>query len=65
MDFEKTSSRGVGIEKLTELNYHVWKQKIDLVLTYREVDDVISCKNTLATDTDDPNGCRKTNWPAP
>lgn len=33
------------IEKLTESNYHVWKQKIELVLTYRDVDLVVTEEN--------------------
>ena len=30
------------IEKLSESNYHVWKQKVELILAFRELDDHIS-----------------------
>lgn len=33
------------MEKLTEHNFHVWKQKIDLIIAYREVDHVVSERN--------------------
>jgi hypothetical protein len=29
------------IDKLTASNYHTWKQKIELVLAFRELDDVV------------------------
>jgi coenzyme F420-reducing hydrogenase delta subunit len=31
---------GFKIEKLTASNYHTWKQKIELVLAFRELDEV-------------------------
>ncbi len=34
-------SAGIRIEKLGEHNFHSWKQKIDLVLRHREVDDMV------------------------
>jgi len=33
---------GVTVEKLNEHNFHTWKQKIALVLAYREVDAVLT-----------------------
>jgi hypothetical protein len=32
---------GFKIEKLTASNYHTWKQKIELVLAFRELDEVV------------------------
>ena len=29
------------IEKLTESNFHVWKQKVELILAFREIDEHI------------------------
>lgn len=43
MDSEKFGS--IKIDKLTDSNFHIWKQKIDLILTYREVDEVASQDN--------------------
>ena len=36
------SSGMFKIEKLSESNFHVWKQKVELVLAFRELDDHIS-----------------------
>lgn len=33
---------GFKIEKLGDNNFHVWKQKVELVLAFRELDDVIT-----------------------
>lgn len=30
------------IEKLSDLNFHVWKQRVELVLAFRELDSHIS-----------------------
>eukprot|EP00171_Calliarthron_tuberculosum_P021559 IDg21559t1 len=35
------SSGGIRIEKLSERNFYSWKQKVELVLDHREVDDMI------------------------
>ena len=35
------ASAGIRIEKLNDSNFHSWKQKIELVLGHREVDDMI------------------------
>ena len=35
------SSGMFKIEKLTESNYHVWRQKIELILAFREIDHLI------------------------
>jgi hypothetical protein len=32
---------GFMIDKLTASNYHTWKQKIELVLAFRELDEVV------------------------
>lgn len=39
-------SRGIAVDKLCEPNFHVRKQKINPILTYRKVDHVISPPNT-------------------
>lgn len=33
---------GFKIEKLGDSNFHVWKQKVELVLAFRELDDVVT-----------------------
>ncbi len=38
---DSTTSAGIRIEKLNDNNFHSWKQKIELVLGHREVDDMI------------------------
>ncbi len=38
---EGLTSSGIRIEKLNENNFYSWKQKIELVLGHREVDDMI------------------------
>ncbi len=38
---ESITSSGIRIEKLNERNLHSWRQKIELVLGHREVDDMI------------------------
>ncbi len=38
---DSQSSAGIRIEKLNEINFHSWKQKIELVLGHREVDEII------------------------
>lgn len=45
MDSGKDLAPSVKIEKLDESNFHIWKQKIDLILAYREVDHVVSETN--------------------
>ncbi len=35
------ASAGIRIEKLKEINFHSWKQKIELILGHREVDEMI------------------------
>ena len=41
------------IEKLSESNFHVWKQKVELILAFRELDDHIS-DSAPATLPNDP-----------
>lgn len=41
MDSEKYSRGKMQIEKHNESNFFVWKQKVDLILTYGEVDEVV------------------------
>ena len=38
---ESITSAGVRMEKLNDNNFHSWKQKIELVLGHREVDEMI------------------------
>ncbi len=38
---DSLTSAGIRIEKLNEINFHSWKQKIKLFLGHREVDDMI------------------------
>ncbi len=38
---ESVTSSGIRIEKLSERNFHSWRQKIELVLGHREVNDMI------------------------
>jgi hypothetical protein len=35
------SSGGLKIDKLNISNYHTWKQKIELLLAFRDLDDVV------------------------
>jgi hypothetical protein len=35
------SSGGLKIDKLNNSNYHTWKQKIELFLAFRDLDDVV------------------------
>lgn len=62
MDVDKLGgNRGIAIDKLCESNFHVWKQKINFILTYREVDHVISLPNTHREGTTEhisPRNCR-------
>lgn len=37
MDLEK----GIKIDKINRSNFHIWKPKAELILAYREVDDVV------------------------
>lgn len=46
-------SRGIAIEKPCDSNFHVWKCKTILILTYREVDDNTSLRNTHKEGTDE------------
>ena len=39
---------GFKIDKLTASNYHTWKQKIELVLAFRELNEVVF--NIASTD---------------
>lgn len=42
MEFERESSSGaLHIKKLFEYEYNVWKQKLDLAFSYREIDVAI------------------------
>lgn len=45
MDSEKYSRGKMQIEKHNESNFFVWKQKVDLILTYGEVDEVVQEEN--------------------
>lgn len=36
---------GIKIDKRGDSNYHVWKEKIYLILTYREIDETIAQEN--------------------
>ncbi len=38
---DASGSAGIRIEKLNETNFFSWKQKIELVLGHREVDDMV------------------------
>eukprot|EP00171_Calliarthron_tuberculosum_P023136 IDg23136t1 len=38
---DSTTSAGIRMEKLNDLNFHSLKQKIELVLGHREVDEMI------------------------
>ncbi len=38
---DSLSSSGIRLEKLSDSNFHSWKQKIEIVLGHREVDDMI------------------------
>jgi hypothetical protein len=35
------SSGGCKVDKLNDNNYHTWKQKIELLLAFRDLDDVV------------------------
>lgn len=37
MDLEK----GIKIDKINRSNFHIWNPKAELILAYREVDDVV------------------------
>lgn len=50
MDYDKS---GIKIDKLNRSNYHIWKQKIELILAHREVDDVVDELNPFSP-TKDP-----------
>ena len=39
---ESGSGGGIKIDKLMETNFHSWKQKVELVLAFRDVEDAIS-----------------------
>ena len=39
---ESGSGGGIKIDKLMESNFHSWKQKVELVLAFRDVEDAIS-----------------------
>lgn len=41
------------IEKLSESNFHVWKQKVELILAFRELDDHIG-DSASASPREDP-----------
>ena len=43
---------GFKIEKLGDNNFHVWKQKVELVLAFRELEDFIT-EQTPPTDSDE------------
>lgn len=45
MDADKLTSSGIKVEKLNENNFHIWKQKINLVLMYRDVDHVVKTQD--------------------
>ncbi len=55
---EAITSSGIRIEKLNENNFHSWKQKMELVLGHREVDDMIDSILCLAR-PDDPDKLQK------
>lgn len=40
-EMDSNTSSGIRIEKLDETNFYSWKQKIELVLGYKEVDEMI------------------------
>lgn len=51
MESDKFGPSGaLQIEKIFDYNYHVWKQRIELVLAYREVDDAIFKENAFQRD---------------
>jgi len=43
---------GIKIDKLTETNFHEWRQRIKMVLALRDVDDLLDadCKPADAED---------------
>lgn len=48
MDIEKLGRcRGIAIDNLRNFDFHVWKPKFNLILTYREVGHVILQSNRL------------------
>lgn len=42
------SGGGIEIEKLNNTNYQLWKQKTELVLTYREAEKIVQKENPQA-----------------
>lgn len=46
------SSSGFKIEKLSDSNYHVWKQKIELVLAFRELSDHLESRPVPTNNAD-------------
>eukprot|EP00171_Calliarthron_tuberculosum_P021161 IDg21161t1 len=41
---DSISSSGIRMEKLNDSNFYCWRQKIELVLGHREVDDMIDAR---------------------
>eukprot|EP00171_Calliarthron_tuberculosum_P000991 IDg991t1 len=53
---DSTSSAGIRMEKLNDSNFHSWKQKIELVLGHREVEQMIDrrlCPDKPPEDTEE------------
>lgn len=46
------ASGGLKIEKLLESNFHIWKQKIDLGLAFRELSDHLEDRPPLSNADD-------------
>ncbi len=38
---DHSGSGGIRVEKLNDINFHSWRQKMELVLGHREVDDMV------------------------
>lgn len=46
------NNSGFNTEKLTDSNYHVWKQKIELVLAFRERSDHLENRSGPSNNAD-------------
>ncbi len=38
---DHSGSGGIRVEKLNDINFYSWRQKMELVLEHREVDDMV------------------------
>lgn len=54
MEPEKPGQSGAfKIDKRTDSNFHIWKQKADIILTYSEVHEGMDQQNTQEKGTTD------------